>query len=899
MYNSGKTPLDRKETRIIIVRSRTNSLPHKVYRTCRVQWNSWYSSIRKEFAVLLLASFAAWLFAAFTSYTFYQGAWAGTIGYYVSALFYTLFGNGSWALLLLAWYIPPHNWFAFRSSMPRRLGALFSALCAGAIFSGFFATERALSAGGYVGLLSTVLTPLIGIVGMTLLTPLFLMASCLAVLGVSFQDCISAFRAAGKGVGRKSMDHIHTLVKKARHMTQLFSRRKSVQASFDESSHAASESVSVAGHNESVHALSEVTFERDNSTEHLATVETPFVERTNVQDSVHKASQPLVSRGRLSSIAAQVAAPLRERRSIGVRPGVQTPLAEKMTPESRKEEALEELAESELVSASSSTVGHTGDHADATVRHENPVHIEASSLDMYADAARVREERGESFSAHGRSYERPAETTTLTVTHEEVVQAPLPPFVLPDLALLFPQTATLEADNEAFMAVCRERAQKLEEKLGHFGVRGCVTAVRPGPVITLFEYEPEADTKISKITALEDDLALSLRALSIRIIAPVPGKNVVGFEIANEERRSVYFAEVATHERLIGAKRTLPLAIGVDTAGNPVVYDLAKMPHLLVAGSTGSGKSVGMNVMLVSLLCSKTPEELRFILIDPKRLEFAPYADIPHLLFPIITNPQDAAPVLQWVILEMERRYEIMAKAGVRNIADYHVLPLAQRESLERDLEVKKMPYIVIMIDELADLMMVAGKEIETHVARIAQMARAAGIHMIVATQRPSVDVVTGLIKVNFPSRLAFRVSTKIDSRTIVDAGGAEKLLGKGDMLYMSPARATLQRLHCPFVSDEEITHLTSLLKQQRKAAYLSIADIVAEQRDSAAQEDWEDSLYEEVCSFLDTVDEVSISLLQRKYRVGFNRSARLIEMLERDGYVASAQGGKPRRVLK
>jgi len=477
-------------------------------------------------------------------------------------------------------------------------------------------------------------------------------------------------------------------------------------------------------------------------------------------------------------------------------------------------------------------------------------------------------------------------------------RAPLP-FVLPPLRSIFDASNTQLHDNE-FLNRCQERARILEEKLMHFGISGRVCNVEPGPIITLFEYEPEVGNKVSKILALEDDLALSLKALSIRILAPIPGKSVVGFEIANEKRSSVMFGDVVGDDGLSGSRAHLPLALGVDIVGNPVIGDLATMPHLLVAGATGAGKSVGMNVMLVSLLARCTPDKVRIILIDPKRLEFTPYADIPHLLFPIVTNPHEVAPVLKWVAGEMELRYELMAQLGVRNIAEYHKLNQADCFAKEREIgiHVHGMPYITIMIDELADLMMVGGREIEMLIARIAQMARAAGIHMIVATQRPSVDVVTGLIKANFPSRIAFRVSSKIDSRTIIDNSGAEKLLGRGDMLYMSPSNmGGVQRLHGAYVTDAEIDRLTEYLKTQRPASYFSLKQVVADH--SETDEDYDDPLYTDVCEFIQSVDEISISLLQRKYRVGFNRSARLIEMLERDGRVAAAQGGKPRRVLR
>jgi len=480
----------------------------------------------------------------------------------------------------------------------------------------------------------------------------------------------------------------------------------------------------------------------------------------------------------------------------------------------------------------------------------------------------------------------------------EHVYRPPEAFALPHLSMFAQEEEESEHD-DAFIEKCEERGRLLEEKLARFGIAGAVRSIRPGPVITVFEYEPEIGSKVSRILSLEDDLALSLKAYSIRILAPVPGKNVVGFEIANEKRHFVNFARVIQEGGLQNNERALPITLGVDTTGSPVISDLTAMPHLLVAGATGSGKSVGMNVMLVSMLASKTPEEVRFILIDPKRLEFAPYADIPHLLFPIVTNPHEVAPVLKWVVQEMEMRYEVLARAGVRNIHDYRKIDPEVRFTIEKEVgcTITEMPYIVVMVDELADLMMVVGKEVEVLIARIAQMARAAGIHMIVATQRPSVDVVTGIIKVNFPSRIAFRVSSKVDSRTIVDGPGAEKLLGKGDMLFMSPASPELKRLHGPFVTDEEINDLTSFLKEQRDVDYLSLQQVIAKHSERAAIED-EDDLYPEVCTFLETVDEVSISLLQRKYRVGFNRSARLIEMLERDGKIAPAQGSKPRKVL-
>lgn len=428
----------------------------------------------------------------------------------------------------------------------------------------------------------------------------------------------------------------------------------------------------------------------------------------------------------------------------------------------------------------------------------------------------------------------------------------------------------------------------LEEKLERFGIKGHVTSIKVGPVITLFEYQPGIDSKISKIIALEDDLALALQALSIRIIAPIPGRSVVGFEVSNKLRRTVLLGQVLQSPEFKNCEAYLPLILGQDSVGSTVIVDLATMPHLLVAGSTGSGKSVALNAMLVSLLCKHTPETLKLILIDPKRLEFASYADIPHLLVPIVTDPRKAALVLKWVVKTMEKRYTLMEEANVRNIFDYHLL-------LMHESDRPAMPFIVVMIDELSDLMMTAPKETEDLIARITQMARAAGIHMVVATQRPSVDVITGLIKVNFPSRISFRVTSKIDSRTILDCNGADKLLGKGDMLFLDSS-SSLKRAHGAYVSDKEIEKLVTHIKLQQQVAYIDPAqDFVSQVND----EDINDQLYHEVLRFVQSVDEVSISLLQRKFRIGYNRSARIIDKLESQGIIMQEPGGKTRKVIR
>ncbi len=440
-----------------------------------------------------------------------------------------------------------------------------------------------------------------------------------------------------------------------------------------------------------------------------------------------------------------------------------------------------------------------------------------------------------------------------------------------------------------FKKYLETRAKILEDKLERFGIYGNVVSIKSGPVVTLFEYKPDIDTKLSKILALEDDLALALQALSIRILAPIPGRSVVGFEVSNRDRKDVLFAHVIQSPEYEQFGGSLPLILGKDTIGNDVVIDLVKMPHLLIAGSTGSGKSVALNVMLTSLLCKCTPDELKLILIDPKRLEFASYADIAHLLFPIVTDPKRSVPVLRWIVNQMEVRYEKMAQYSARNIFDYNTIAMENGDEY--------FPFIVVVIDELSDLMLTVGREVEDVILRITQMARAAGIHMIVATQRPSVDVITGLIKVNFPSRISFRVTSRVDSRTILDCGGADKLLGRGDMLFLDSTASLLRRIHGAFVSDSEINSIVSHIKTQQQVQYLDVNQEMTAQDSHVSSED--EDLYAQITSFLDEVDEVSISLLQRRFRIGYNRSARIIDMLQSRGRILPADGSRTRRVIR
>ena len=499
-------------------------------------------------------------------------------------------------------------------------------------------------------------------------------------------------------------------------------------------------------------------------------------------------------------------------------------------------------------------------------------------------------------------------------------------YQVPPLSLLSDIPPDIVTDTDKAHKEILASSAILEKKLADFGVQGRVVQVLPGPVITIFEYEPAPGIKVSRISSLTDDLALAMRCVSLRILAPVPGKSVVGIEIPNLRRETIYFRDVMESDEFQGSDSKLTLAIGKDITGEPAVQDLAKTPHLLMAGSTGSGKSVGLNSMICSILLNATPDEVKMIMIDPKMLELSVYDGIPHLIAPVVTNPKKATAALQWAVTEMESRYKMMAERGVRNINGFN--DLAQKLQKEYEIEFKKhekankglkpvsednedeeeevllpeppakLPYIVVLIDELADLMMVASKGVEDSLTRLAQMARAAGIHLIVATQRPSVDVLTGIIKANFPTRMSYKVTSRVDSRTILDAMGADKLLGRGDMLFLPPGSSNLLRLHGVMVSDEEIEKIVGFIKKQAKPLYeediFQAAEIEA--KDEAEEEEYDDK-YDEALAIVAKERQASISYIQRRLRIGYNRAARIIETMEREGVVGPSDGVKPREV--
>ncbi len=466
------------------------------------------------------------------------------------------------------------------------------------------------------------------------------------------------------------------------------------------------------------------------------------------------------------------------------------------------------------------------------------------------------------------------------------IEAPKGEFHLPPLDLLEDiDTKDNEIPKEVYLA----NAQALEQKLKDFGVSGKVVEICPGPVITMYEFSPAPGVKINKVASLSEDLALALKTASIRIVAPIPGKSVIGIELANPKREIVSLKALLASKAFKNCRGKLPLALGQDIVGQPIATDLAKMPHLLIAGATGTGKSVGLNAMICSLLYKHFPDQLRLLMIDPKRIELSLYDGIPHLLHPVVNEPKEATRALKWAVMEMEHRYSLLEEAKCRNLEGYN-------KKAEEPL-----PHLVVIIDELADLMMVSSKEVEASIARLAQMARAAGIHLIVATQRPSVDVLTGLIKANFPARLSFKVSSKVDSRTILDLTGAEKLLGMGDMLFLAPGTATPQRIHGAYVSEAEIGRIVEFLKVQAEPEYdLTVVEPIPGEEnghDRDGDEEY-DEKYDEAVEIVTSTGHASISMVQRRLRVGYNRAARMIEQMEKDGVVSPTDAKGRRKVL-
>jgi S-DNA-T family DNA segregation ATPase FtsK/SpoIIIE len=457
-------------------------------------------------------------------------------------------------------------------------------------------------------------------------------------------------------------------------------------------------------------------------------------------------------------------------------------------------------------------------------------------------------------------------------------------FKLPAVGLLAaPPASALQRTREEL----ETNAQTLKKKLHDFGVDGHIVQASPGPVITSYEFEPASGVKVSQVVNLADDLALAMKVAAVRIIGPIPGRGTVAVEVPNPETTTVYLREILVSQEFVANKARLPLALGKDTTGNSVIADLAAMPHLLIAGSTGSGKSVGLNTMICSLLYKATPADVRFLLIDPKRLELGVYEKIPHLLAPVVTDAKEASARLKWIVGKMDARYKQLQAKAVRNIEGYNKeVPPEER-----------LPYWVVVVDELADLMMVSAGEVQNSLIRLAQIARAVGIHLIVATQRPSVDVVTGLIKANFPTRIAFQVASKVDSRTVLDANGAEQLLGRGDMIFVPPGQSRQMRVHGSWVSDKEVKAICEFLRTQGSAVYEHV-ELPSEEAGPGGGGEDRDDIYWDAVNLVIAQRAASISFLQRRLGLGYPKAARFIDMMEQDHIIGPGQGAKPREIL-
>jgi S-DNA-T family DNA segregation ATPase FtsK/SpoIIIE len=496
----------------------------------------------------------------------------------------------------------------------------------------------------------------------------------------------------------------------------------------------------------------------------------------------------------------------------------------------------------------------------------------------------------------GISFGRRADADIKPVT---IVPKSVRGYKLPPSSLLYRNEEHTVVREEAL----REEARVLVEKSAEFGVDGQVTQINPGPVVTTFEFKPEAGVKVARITGLADDLCLAMAAESI-LIERMPGKSTVGIQVPNHERETIWLRDVVECESFAQSKSKLAIALGKDINGRIVTADLASMPHVLIAGSTGSGKSVAINAMIMSVLFKSTPEQVRMILVDPKRVELGMYEGIPHLFTPIITEAKLAANALRNAVREMERRLKLLAANHVRNIDQFNKLFDHGSEYLFEDVNQEPLPYIIIIIDELADLMMLDRANVEESITRLAQMARAVGIHLVLATQRPSVDVITGLIKANVPTRMSFRLATKVDSRTIIDSNGAESLLGRGDMLYLPPGTSRVQRVHAPFVTEKEISEVVKFWKAQGEAEYAhgfleGPKEDTGKENDGGAEGDNNDPMYDDAVRLVFEFGKASTSLLQRRLRIGYGRAAHLIDMMYNDGLVGPADGSKPREILK
>ncbi|MCA1591446.1 MAG: DNA translocase FtsK 4TM domain-containing protein [Acidobacteria bacterium] len=817
--------------------------------------------------------------------------WIGAAGANVAAALYQTFGL---AAILLPLLLVAAAWRRFRTRrihapLSRVAGLVTLTLAVASLFALFVTDpllDRSFKAGGLLGvLLAEGLKSMLNTVGASVL--LVAMAAIGLLLATNFSfargyERVAAALANPSGFLRRTLARIETwrAARRARAQERAEMRREARAAREQEILDANQQSALAAGELAGDVARTNVSIKKGSKEASAATAIKRSAGAASTLDD--KLSREEEIRAKLAQAEAELAGIITQPSITG------TTTTRKGAAEENGEGNAAQISKRVTVSSTSAT--------SKTVSGVDEFDEDAAEVEeMLRDAAVVRAEfdEDEAVPARGRAAARAARGA------EKSAVRPAAPaeFIIPGMDFLnAPPPRKEQADEELL-----EIATRVAEKCREFNVMGRIEHICPGPVVTTYEFKPDPGVKYSRVTGLVDDLCLALKAESIRIDR-VPGKAHVGIEVPNPARETIFLREVVESRQYRESTSKLTLALGKTIDGMNYVADLTRMPHLLIAGATGTGKSVCLNSLVVSILYKATPDEVQFIMIDPKRLELGLYADIPHLATPIITEPKKAANALKWAVVQMEKRYKDLARWGVRNIDGYNVEVERRNDVLDFDEEGqphKRLPYIVIIIDELADLMMTCGNDVEEAITRLAQMARAVGIHLVLATQRPSVDVITGLIKANFPSRIAFRVSSKVDSRTIIDANGAEQLLGRGDMLFLPPGTSRLVRVHGAFLDEAEVSRIVAHIKAQSAPVY---DETITQSEEEAAGGDGmggeRDELFDQALRICCEMRRASTSVLQRRLRVGYGRAAAILDVMEREGFIGQADGSRPRPVL-
>ncbi len=771
----------------------------------------------------------------------------GSVGFYIAHYMFSFLGVAAFIppLFLLYFSVVLFKSFSLIDRLPSLMvGITLLLISLSGLLSGFnnlFFPSELVAPGGQLGLLvSGLLAPVFGKVGGFLLFFLLLIISCMIVLQISLVQASTVLSALGFWLGRKTKKGAALARDKACEQLARIEKKKEM-SSFSE-----------PDDSPAIMVNSQVSQEEDGYI--------PFSFNDSVQAAEADKSVTVIGHEKDDYIPLNINESPDEPEAI-------------ITPDSS-------IKDGDYIPLNVKADEVNLDNGDSSLAYRGKAKVDIPIRPLSEDGYKA----GSIYEKEENSpHQPPLDVEQEELPLEQVVKKE---YVLPPLSLLD------ENDNSEVAALDREHyietSKILLAKLADFKVKGTIEGVSPGPVVTTYEFAPAPGVKINKIVGLSDDLAMAIKVDRIRVGGSVPGKAALAIEIPNPIRKTVYLRDILVDEKFNDSDEKLLIGLGFDVVGHPVVANLAKMPHLLIAGATGAGKSVAINAFISSILFKATPDEVRFLMIDPKRIELSVYEGIPHLLHPVVVEPQMASRALLWAVREMERRYKLLEANRVKSFLTYN------------QIAEEPLPYIVIVVDELADLMMVASKDVEHSIARLAQMARAAGMHIVLATQRPSVDVLTGLIKANFPTRISFKVSSKVDSRTILDTSGAEHLLGMGDMLFLPPGAAKLQRIHGAYISEEETERLIEFLKEQGEAEYdPEVMEVVEKGEETGDAEEVEyDARYDEAVAIVTEAGQASISMVQRRLRIGYNRAARIIEVMEKDGLVGPADGAKPREVL-